>query len=294
MTSASRQVLIEATIAEVTLSDNYQQGINWSAIPLGRAGFTIQAAASGTISSPAASIFSIGYNNAASRVGNIRSAITLLESFGTVKVLSSPKMSVLNNQTAVLKVVDNQVYFTVKADTNTNANTSTTTFTTDLHTVPVGFVMNVTPQVSESDMVLLNIRPSVSRILSYVNDPNPSLKAAGVTSQIPVIRTREMESMIRVDNGNIVVMGGLMEDTLQNTDDVVPGISKVPVVGALFQNRNDTRSKTELVVFLRPTIIKDASVNGDFHAFREQLPRQDFFRNEIGPQQQQIGGGGSK
>lgn len=279
MASANRQVLIEATIAEVTLSRNFQQGIDWSRIDLTGSGFTIKQAATGLISPVPSSLLELGYKRADSG-REFLGTVKLLESFGTVKVLSSPKMAVMNNQTAVLKVVDNQVYFTVKADTNSNANTSTTTFTTDLHTVPVGFVMNVTPQVSENDTVLLNIRPSISRIVSYVNDPNPSLKTVGVTSQIPVIRTREMESMIRIDNGNIAVMGGLMEDSLQNTDDTVPGVSQIPVLGNLFKNTNNTRSKTELVVFLRPVVIKSASVNGDFSSFRDLLPRADFMNNE--------------
>lgn len=298
MTSARRQVLIEATIAEVTLSDNYQQGIDWSRVDLTGSGFTIRQRAAGAISAVPSSLLELAYQQGdSSRTFN--TTIKLLESFGTVKVLSSPKMSVLNNQTAVLKVVDNTVYFTIKADTNTNANTSTTTFTTTPNSVPVGFVMNVTPQIGENDSVLLNIRPSVSRIIGTVADPNPALKkstangfSSDIVSTIPVIRTREMESIIRVDNGNIAVMGGLMEDTLQNTDNAVPGLSKLPGIGNLFQSRDDTRSKTELVVFIRPVVIKDASMNGDFRTLRDQLPGQDFFKNEIGPQQQQIGGGG--
>ena len=236
------------------------------------------------------------YKNATSRYGNVEGSIKLLEGFGTVKVLSSPKLSVLNNQTAVLKVIDNQVYFTIKADTTTNQTASTTTYTTTLHSVPVGLVMNVTPQISDSDTVLLNLRPSVSRIVDYVPDPNPSLKKssvnnfdADIVSKIPVIRTREMESVIRVDNGNIAVMGGLMEDTLKNTDNAVPGAYKLPIFGNLFQHRDDTRSKTELVVFLRPVVIKDASIQGDYAEYRNQIPGSDFFqKNTIGPPQQQL------
>lgn len=279
MASARRQVMIEATIAEVELSDQYQQGINWTLAPLGRAGFTITQAVGGTLAAPAQSLLSLGYTNTASRNGSITALVNLLDTFGTVKVLSSPKLSVLNNQTAVLKVVDNNVYFTVKADTTATANVgTTTTYTTTLNTVPVGFVMNVTPQISDSDEVILNVHPSVSRILSYVNDPNPALAAANVTSQIPVIRTREMESVLRVENGNIAVMGGLMEDSQLNTDNSIPGISKVPGVGEFFKNKDHKNTKRELVVFLRPIIIKDASINGDFRAFRSSLPDKNFFK----------------
>jgi general secretion pathway protein D len=299
MTSAKRQVLIEATIAEVQLSDTFQQGIDWSASPLGRAGFTIKQTAGGTLTAPPQSIIQLGYNNTASRLGNITSLVKLLETFGNVKVLSSPKLSVLNNQTAVLKVVDNQVYFTIKADTTANQTTTTTTFTTDLHSVPVGFVMNVTPQISEAQSVLLNIRPSISRVVGYVSDPNPALKANAtngftqdIVSQIPVIRTREMESLIRIDNGNIAVMGGLMEDTQTNTDDTVPGLSKLPGIGGLFKNRNDSRTKTELVVFLRPLVIKDTDITGDYRGYLDNLPNRDFFSGSYdSPQHADKGGG---
>ncbi|RTL54991.1 MAG: pilus (MSHA type) biogenesis protein MshL [Rhodocyclaceae bacterium] len=277
MNAARRQVLIEATIAEVQLSDNYQQGINWAALALGRAGFQIKQNPTGNLAAPASSLLELTYTNNDSRFGNISGTVKLLESFGTVRVLSSPKLSVLNNQTAVLKVVDNSVYFTIKADTTTNQTTSTTTYTTDLKSVPVGFVMNVTPQIGEQESVLLNIRPSISRIIGTVADPNPALKAAGITSSIPVIRTREMESVIRIDNGNIAVMGGLMEDVQNNTDAAVPGLGKLPGIGNFFQQRDDTRTKTELVIFLRPIVIKEASVNGDYRHLRNQLPDRDFF-----------------
>ncbi len=286
MASARRQVMIEATIAEVELSDHYQQGIDWSLAHLGRAGFTINQTVGGSLTAPAQSLLSLGYTNTNSANGSITALINLLDTFGTVKVLSSPKLSVLNNQTAVLKVVDNEVYFTIKADTTATANVgSTTTYTTTLNTVPVGFVMNVTPEISDNGEVILNVHPSISRINGYVDDPNPSLKKSAtngftqdIVSQIPVIRTREMESMLRIQDGNIAVMGGLMEDSLQNTNDTIPGLAKIPAVGQLFQNKDDQNTKRELVVFLRPVIIRDASISGDFSQFRNTLPDQNFFR----------------
>ena len=93
---------------------------------------------------------------------------------------------VLNNQTALLKVVDNQVYFTVDVQTTTNQTTTDRVFQTNIHTVPVGLVMSVTPQINDNGAVMMNVRPTISRITSFVNDPNPDLKQAGVTSPIPV------------------------------------------------------------------------------------------------------------
>ena len=293
MQSIRRQVLIEATVAEVRLSSDYQQGIDWSALPLGRAGFSLTQRATGAAIAPPSSLVQMSYTNPQSRAGAVKGAISLLEGFGTVKVLSSPKLSVMNNQTAVIKVVDNNVYFTLKADSIANANTTTTTFTTTLQSVPVGFVMNVTPQIGDAETVMLNIRPSVSSIVDYVTDPNPTLanpcgfgvnncSIPPIPSKVPIVRTREMESVIRIDNGNIAVMGGLIEDRVENIDNTVPVISGLPIFGELFKQRHDQATKTELVVFLRPLIINDASIEGDFSGLREQLPHPGFFADHPG------------
>lgn len=281
MASARRQVLIEATVVEVRLNDQYQQGINWSRLRTGSAGFNLTQA--GTPNLPATntgSLFILNYANPASALGNLSAQVSLLESFGRVKVLSSPKLSVMNNQTAMLRVVDNLVYFTVKSDTTTNQTSSVTTYTTTPNTVPIGFTMSVTPQINDSDTVLFNLRPSITRFLSWVNDPNPDLAKVNVISRIPVTSTREMESVIKIGNNQIAVMGGLMQDEASNSTDAIPGVSEVPVAGNLFKNRNDTTQKTELVIFLRPVVIKDASLNGDYSQFRDMLPGQDFFKPE--------------
>ncbi|HEX8988712.1 MAG TPA: pilus (MSHA type) biogenesis protein MshL [Rhodocyclaceae bacterium] len=276
--SARRQVIIEATIAEVTLSDRYQQGINWQSLrslrPGNRsAGFSVAERPTGldTNGRPPDPFAAAGnaflLNYVAPGLG-ISATLSLLETFGKVKVISSPKLSVINNQTAVLKVVDNLVYFTIKADTISNQTTTTTTYTTNLYSVPVGLVMNVTPQVAANDSVLLNLRPSISRQYATIEDPNPDLQRLSIRNRIPVIRTREMESMIRVDSGNIVVMGGLMEDGADETQDTVPGLASLPLLGGLFKSRDETRSKTELIIFLRPMVVKDASTAGDYARFR--------------------------
>lgn len=279
MANARRQVLIEATVVEVRLNDQYQQGINWSLLQRGGTGFQLkQAGTAGLSATNTGSMFILDYLNPTSRLGNLSASVSLLESFGTVKVLSSPKISVMNNQTAMLRVVDNLVYFTIKSDTTTNQTSSVTTYTTTLNTVPIGFTMSVTPQINESDTVLFNLRPSITRFLSWVNDPNPDLARVNVTSRIPVTSTREMESILKIENNQIAVMGGLMQDETNNATDAIPGLSNIPVAGNLFKNRNDTLQKTELVIFLRPVVIKDASINGDFSAYRDMLSDQDFFK----------------
>ena len=274
LSNANRQVLIEATIAEVQLSNQYQQGIDWSAARRGSTGFTFNQSVSGTTTaSPTGSIFVLGA--AAPNYGNLLASVKLLESFGNVRVLSSPRLTVLNNQTAVLKVVDNEVYFTIKADTTATANVaSITTFTTTPNVVAVGVIMNVTPQIGDSNSVLLNVRPSISRIVGRVPDPNPNLGT--ITSNIPIIRTREMESLIKVNSGQIAVMGGLIQDEISDKEDSVPGASRLAGYGGFFGNKILTNTKTELVVFIRPIIIRDASIEGDYRGYRTFLPDDKF------------------
>jgi general secretion pathway protein D len=281
--AAKRQVLIEATIIEVRLGDQYQQGINWSS--LSGAGLKLTQGQVGTSTLPTAvtpgatpGIFLLNYANPTSRLGNLAATIQLLDSFGKVKVLSSPKISVMNNQTALLKVVDNNVFFSIKvtpAILGVNGNVTTPpVYESHLETVPVGFVMSVTPQISENDEVTLNVRPTITRIVGYVQDPNPALADAKVISKVPVIQARELESIMKVSSGQVAVMGGLMQDSVDNSKDGVPGLSALPMVGNLFSYRNENNTKTELVIFMRPVVVKDASLNGDFKDYRYLLPNQ--------------------
>lgn len=280
--NARRQVIIEATIAEVSLSDSYKQGINWQSLRSARqgsptAGFSLAQQSGQSIPAVGSAddkAFSFLLNYVSPGLG-IASTLSLLETFGNVKVLSSPKISVLNNQTAMLKVVDNLVYFTVKTDaaTTTNGTTSPPTTTATPQTVSVGLVMSVTPQISDSGSILLNVRPSISSKKSDAKDPTPSLT---VENLIPVIQTREMESVLRLSDGEIAVMGGLMEDRANYGTNAVPGLGGLPGIGNLFKSRDDSSTKTELVIFLKPTIIRNPSLNGDYSEFSSLLPKKNF------------------
>lgn len=272
MSSARRQVMIEATIVEVKLSDNYQQGINWSALikTSGNNAFKIVQTTAGLPTAVGNGILGVISNP---NSNSIAQQVSLLESFGNVKVLSSPKVSVLNNQTAVIKVVDNIVYFTITttaAILSTNGNVPPISNAT-ANVLPVGFTMSVTPQISESDSVLFNLKPSISSVTKFIPDPT------NAANLIPQTQSREMESVLKIENNQIGVMGGLMQDTINNLNDSVPLLSRIPFLGGFFQQRNDTSTKSELVIFLHPIVIKEASVNGDYSEFRGNLPNQDFF-----------------
>jgi len=281
---ARRQVLIEATVAEVQLNNQYQRGIDWQrlrggantvgrpAFGTGTSGVEFGQSSVGTPAAVSTTAFVLG---GAITSLNFNFALSLLESFGDVKVLSSPKLSVLNNQTALLRVVDNIVYFNVQVSVvpgTINSATTVATNTTPV-TVPVGFVMNVTPQISSDDTILLNVKPSTTRLIQFVNDPNPALI---IPNKVPQLRMREMESLIKVNSGQIAVLGGLIEDSLNDIEDTIPLINSIPIIGSLFSSRNRNNTKTELVVFLRPVVVKDASIDGDFRSFRTMIPGEDF------------------
>ncbi len=266
--STQRQVLIEATVVEVELSYDYQTGVDWSRIA-DTEGFTLMQNTIGNNLS-SAPYFLLNYTNPDSALGNIAASIRMLEQFGDVKILSSPKAMVLNNQTALLKVVDNRVYFTVEVDSSISNGLQNTTFETTIHTVPVGFVMSVTPQISEADTVIMNVRPTVSRIVGYVNDPNPALAVTGVESRVPEIQVREIESILRVHSGQMAVLGGLMQDSYDRGRSGLPGLTRTSIAD-FFGTREDKHGKTELVIFLRPTVIRNASLDEDLKSFSKYM-----------------------
>jgi general secretion pathway protein D len=269
MVNVQRQVLIEATIVEVKLNDHYQAGVDWQRIA---GDFTYQQSLlKGNIGQDSP-FYAFGYNNAKSTFGNISAMVRLLEEFGTVKVISSPQVMALNNQTAILKVVDNLVYFTTEVQTTENNNQIRQMVTTQVNTVPVGLVMSVTPQISENDEIILNIRPTVSRVIDFKADPNPTLAQAGTTNKIPQIAVREIESILKVNNADIAIIGGLMQDSSQQDKQGIPVLSQLPLLGDLFSYRSDSYTKSELIIFLRPIVIKDASLSGNLQKYRIYLP----------------------
>ncbi|TCK16856.1 general secretion pathway protein D [Thiogranum longum] len=271
VTNAQRQVLIEATVVEVELNNNYQFGVDWSKIADSGNGVSFTQSLLGTnLASPP--VFSLNYTDNKS-FGNISATVKMLQEFGNVKVLSSPKIMAINNQTALLKVVDNIVYFTLEADTVTGQTTTQTTFTSTPHTVPVGFVMSVTPQISREDAVTLNVRPTISRVTGFVNDPNPALAANSIESRIPQIQVREMESVLRVRSGQIAVLGGLIQDNVNLTDQGIPVLSQIDYLGDAFTYRDNKIKKSELVIFLRPRVVD--SLDKPLDVYTDYLPNPD-------------------
>lgn len=271
--AARRQVMIEATIVEVTLADGYRQGIDWTRI--GIPGWSVRPRGSGDAlpGQP-----TVSYLSARSDV-----RLELLETFGTVKVLSSPRLSVLNNQTAMLKVVEEVVYFLVDSTTTEydDRKQARITATTTPQSVSVGMVMSVTPQISAGGEITLNVRPTISGISGFKDDPNPSL--GNIPNRVPQIRTREIESMLRLRSGEIAVLGGLMEDRIDHDTGRIPLLGDLPLIGEIFTRRDNNVRRTELLIFLRPVLIDDPGLEGGYAPWAAQLPDAGFLTNTPSP-----------
>ncbi len=275
LTNAQRQVLIEATIVEVELGDRFQSGIDWGYIQA-KGAKTLTAASNMTGPNLDATIppaFVLDFTRDSIENG-ITATVSLLETFGEAKVLSSPKIIALNNQTALLKVVDEKVYFTVELEEEEDSETGdvTKTFTSEIHTVPVGVIMSVTPQINRNGNVSMSIRPTITRITGYVADPAPRLQGADFDNLIPEIQVRELASLLQVHDGQTVMLGGLMQNNVEKTDNGIPYLSSLPFVGNLFNYKDHKFSKTELVIFLRPIIAGHGVISNKFDAMKRLLP----------------------
>jgi len=292
-----KEVLIEATIVEVELYDDYRSGVDWAALSQ-NGNFQISQSTIGKnfadVSSTTLGSATLPENlNAGSEGtfgllgGEVAVNLQLVQRYGKTKVLSSPKIMAVNNQAALLKVVDNHVYFglTLEREEDDDGDVEIT-YTSELNTVPVGLIMSVTPFISSNDEVTLSVRPTISRIIGYALDPAVQLAAAAypnpenIRSVVPLIREREMEAVLKVRNGQTAVIGGLMQDTDDDVREGLPGVEKVPGIGDAFSYNGKNRRKSELVIFIRPIIVESPDVeHGDLKGFRQYLPGQKNTRN---------------
>jgi general secretion pathway protein D len=159
-------------------------------------------------------------------------------------------------------------------------------------------MMAVLPQINSADAVVLNVRPTIRRQVAVARDPNPALQGLTTQNDIPVFETREFDSMLRLQSGQTGVLAGLMQDIVEQTDTGIPGVRSIPIIGEILSNRSELSRKTELVIFLRATVIYDPSMEGDFRSLRNQLPDENFLRRPnpqrmeppLGPGERPIGG----
>lgn len=251
-----RQIVIEAVITEISLNDRYERGIDWNV--LRQNGVTAGLAVQGlNLTNPAFTFTAL--RNTSGADTNI--ALRLLEEFGRTEVLSSPRVVTMNQQAAVLKVIDNRVYFTTDVQTSapTQNSPAFSTFTTQVQTVPVGFLMTVTPQIADNNAIQLRVRPTLSRIVGFVQDPNPALQQLNIVSKVPEVQTRELESILRLKSGEMALLGGLRQKENKRLDRGIPGTPES--IDLITQSQTRGESHIELVILLKATVLESATAS---------------------------------
>ncbi|WP_379866671.1 pilus (MSHA type) biogenesis protein MshL [Marinobacter sp. M5B] len=272
-----RQVVLEAKILEIGLNEGYQQGVNWSDIQSASsvtasdglpAEFTAQSLAGQAIrTSDIGGLFSATF-----REGTFTALIELLGEQGNVQILSSPRISTINNQKAVIKVGTDEFFVTdIDFDDNNSAVTATDRTSTSVELTPFfsGISLDVTPQISEDGAITLHVHPSVSE----VNDQEKVITVGDrdVTLPLALSTVRETDSVIRAESGQIVVIGGLIQNTSEDNNSAVPFFSEIPLLGELFKQRRFQSRKSELVILLRPVVAGSQQMNADVSASRDRM-----------------------
>ncbi|MDP5031376.1 MAG: pilus (MSHA type) biogenesis protein MshL [Paraglaciecola sp.] len=260
-----RQVILEARIIEVSLSDGYQQGINWNQI-LSHVGSTdVQfSTTSGSIG-----------DNISAALGNITSlsfinkdfsgVLSLLSTQGNVQVLSSPRVTAINNQKAVIKVGDDE-YFVTDVSSQSTISSSTTSVVPNIELTPFfsGIALDVTPQIDKNGGVLLHVHPSV--IETQEQEKIVTLNQEQFILPLAQSNIRESDTIIHAKSGEIVVIGGLMQSIISESESKTPLLGDIPFFGNLFRSKKDSEIKKELVILLKPTVV-------DTQTWRKQLQR---------------------
>jgi MSHA biogenesis protein MshL len=289
--AVSRQVVLEAKIVEVELNDAYQAGINWAAIfSNGNSHYAFGMSApptgfsnnpqqrpdpiSGTISpgNPITALPATALGGAftlAADFTDFTAFIQLLGLQGNTRVLSSPRVSTLNNQKAVIKAGSDEFFVTSVSSDTVTGTASTTSRNIEFTPFFSGVALDVTPQVSEDNKVILHIHPSVSEVV----DQAKSVTVNGSTDTVPLAfsQIRESDSIVKAANGQVIIIGGLMREIRDHTQYKMPGLGSVPGLGRLFRSERDVKKTVELVILLRPVVVED----GDWaKMLEEQAARQ--------------------
>ncbi len=268
--SVSSQVLIEAKVLQVSLTDEFSAGVDWTKVggflsgELGLEFNTSGGSARSALSPPSSSNFSLSYSG-----NDLNAVVDAISRFGTVHALASPRLTVLNNQAAVLNVAENTVYFEIDIDTTTDEGVTQIETDSQIRTVPEGVLINVMPSIDlDTREISLSVRPTITRIEDFVEDPGVLLSAAqaeadganvdGISSQVPIVSVQEMDSIISIPSGDVAILGGLLEDRTVSEENGVPVLGELPLFGSMFKNHNDRVQKTELIVFLKATIVNNA------------------------------------
>ncbi|NND39974.1 MAG: pilus (MSHA type) biogenesis protein MshL [Pseudomonadales bacterium] len=282
-----RQVILEAKILEVTLSDAFQSGINWTAIGNPASGKTIigsqGAAALPNVGVPgfaalpgATGISSANDSNGifglSLSLNDFTGIIDLLETQGTVQVLSSPRISTVNNQKAVIKVGTDEFFVTEVTNTvTTSSGGSTETPSVELTPFFSGISLDVTPQIGGDGSIVLHVHPAVSEVV----EQQRSFTVGSDTFNLPLAQSsiRESDSIIYAEDNQVVVIGGLIQNVTEDSNAATPWISKVPLLGAAFKQKDQKSLKRELVILLRPRVSSDEATRSSLAGSMDRIKR---------------------
>ncbi len=264
-----RQVVLEAKILEVRLNEGFEAGINWNSIQ-----GQLQYSKNVTASASPADILSVAENGpelfaSIFRVADIRDLLSLLETQGSVQVLSSPRVSTVNNQKAVIRVGTDEFFVTgISNNTTASAGATTTSPEVELASFFSGISLDVTPQISEDGHVILHIHP----IVSDVTDQQKEITIGDYAISVPLAlrEIRESDSIVRARSGQVIVLGGLMQESRRDLNTKRPVLGEIPVLNALFRTKNRGSSKTELVILLKPIVVGEDTWTEEIRKQRRQ------------------------
>ncbi|WP_153913845.1 pilus (MSHA type) biogenesis protein MshL [Shewanella sp. TC10] len=271
-THLQRQVILEAKILEVTLSDGYQQGIQWDNV-LGHAGSTdinFGTSPGSGLSDQITNV--IGGVTSISLTGtDFSTMISLLDTQGDVDVLSSPRVTASNNQKAVIKVGNDEYFVTDVSSTTVAGTTPVTTPEVELTPFFSGIALDVTPQIDAEGNVLLHVHPSVIDVSEQVKE----IKISGSTLELPLAQSeiRESDTVIKASSGDVVVIGGLMKSENIEAISKVPLLGDIPFLGEAFTNRSKSTVKTELIIMLKPTVVGADTWSKELQRSKDLLDR---------------------
>lgn len=258
---ASAQVLIEAKIVEVKLNDSFQTGIDWSWTDTNSKGVVTNIATGAATANAAATGLSadtgLGSVKRTLFGGSLDVAVTALETFGTTKTISSPRIHAMNNQKATLNFADKLVYFKIESTQTQSTGDSDNVVETETATKQeenVGVELTIAPSINlRTREITMSITPKLSNKSGEVTDPTNSANV------VPIIQSRELNTLAKIQSGNIVVIGGLMKEEASNTDSGIPYVGRLPVLGWLFKSVAKTSGVTETVIFVKATIVNSAT-----------------------------------
>ncbi|MFI3274855.1 pilus (MSHA type) biogenesis protein MshL [Vibrio sp.] len=275
-----RQVILEAKIMEVTLSDGYQQGISWSNLSksIGSGGVVIDRPG-GTLP-PLDAISSLlgGQTNVTISDGSFEAVLSFMDTQGDLNVLSSPRVTAANNQKAVIKVGTDEYYVTDLSSSVGSGDNANVAPEVELTPFFSGISLDVTPQIDDKGSVFLHVHPAVIEVEEEVKELN--LGSTTGLVQLPLAKSsiRESDSVIRARDGDVVVIGGLMKSNTTDVTSKVPFLGDIPALGHLFRNTNQLTQKTELVILLKPTIVGVNTWQNELERSRDLL--QKWFPDE--------------